>query len=1279
MHYRRINIIPCLLTVVLMIFLAHFTELAAQTIVYPTDGNHREVVPLDKYAKYYIDTTATMSREEVAEQVARFKSFEAPLNQQVSLAATWLYFDLENPSDSLQKLTLGFRDQTIYQLDFYLYDSEGKQLSHQQSGWAYSPQKRDYSPILFFNFQVKAKQRVRVYVRLYSHTFMALAPYITHQTYFYDSVAMSKSGGFGIFYGAALLIVLYNFLFFIAIRRLSFLYFAIYSLLYLLICGSFDGYLAIYFYPLVYYTQGFQDLFLMLLGNIFLFLFFDSYFKLRKHLPWFKYWFLGLCILSIGLAVSFLLWITFAFTVAVIISLISFALAFGAGVYLQFSKRQPANILVISAFLPFLLGLLVTATTVLSSSLVYTYLFHVTYLLHILLLSVALAIRMRQVFRHYLNRERIQSALIEQQNAELARLVAIRTEALASQEANLRAVIENNDHLIYSFDPSLHLITINQQASDYWLKRYGAGAKVGEKPPQAFLQAFQALLERGLAGEKFTIIDTQTQPEHIFEHAFTPIQDDKQRVVGVTLYSQDITKYKSTEAALRYNQSLLQSIMDGSNNAVLLLDAQQSKVLFANKRAEDLFIIKQENWAKQNPKDLLLGQPRVAFPLKAGFYDLEFKVQLGAHFLGRLKVDSFKVEAKSFWVWRIGDITHQHRSKEIILEQALRLRSILDNNHDAIWLLDKQYRLLEYNQTFADGFERYYGYKPYPKISIIDPIINAEEKLTWRKRYFEVMSSGKLQTFEYNFTLPSEEIYVSTTIFPIFHEGKVISIAAFSKDITKQRLYENTLKQLNVKFLGVLESSQDMVFAVDKELRFIFFNKKYKRAFEAVYGQVLEQGLSAYEGVTIPQQLAEFKAYTSRALKGENFSVERDFEGRTYEAVFNPIRYEEGDIVGVSVFMRDISYRVEAEAAIQHSQQLLASISRNIKEAIYRSTPEGDLIYANQAFLDIFDFESIEEAKNRKASLFYGKSEDRQKLINKLNQQGYYNNEELQLRRKDGSIFWGLVTSSRLVEDDGKVFYDGAIRDISETKRLAQTLKAQNEALSKANRELDRFVYSASHDLRAPLTSILGLIDLIKTDEDETQKAKYLDLILMSVKRLDDFIQQIIQYSRNTRLKVNIEEVDFSQLIEETISQLEYGEHRDKINIIRNIALTKPIYSDTFRLQIILNNLVSNAIRYHNIYQEKPIIKINLCNKDKGVLLEVEDNGQGIAEEHQERIFDMFYKANASRKGSGLGLYIVKESVEMIGGNIQLHSRLGEGSRFEIYLPDLKSQLYDVT
>jgi len=247
-------------------------------------------------------------------------------------------------------------------------------------------------------------------------------------------------------------------------------------------------------------------------------------------------------------------------------------------------------------------------------------------------------------------------------------------------------------------------------------------------------------------------------------------------------------------------------------------------------------------------------------------------------------------------------------------------------------------------------------------------------------------------------------------------------------------------------------------------------------------------------------------------------------------------------------------------------------------------------------------------------------------------------------------------------------------QEVTELKKSEERLKHQNTELEKLNHELDQFVYSASHNLRAPLLSVKGLLTLIEQEEMEVPTRKlFIEEIHKSIQRLDGTIKDIIEYSKNARLDIQPSCIDLEQLIRNTHEDLKFYEGTT-VSLELHLEQSAPFYSDERRLKSIVHNIMSNSVKYSDNQKDASWLKVEIETNERGCVFEFTDNGKGIPTEYQSRVFDMFYRATSERSGSGLGLYIVKEMTERIGGTVELESQLGIGTKLRLTLPMLANQ-----
>jgi PAS domain S-box-containing protein len=233
-------------------------------------------------------------------------------------------------------------------------------------------------------------------------------------------------------------------------------------------------------------------------------------------------------------------------------------------------------------------------------------------------------------------------------------------------------------------------------------------------------------------------------------------------------------------------------------------------------------------------------------------------------------------------------------------------------------------------------------------------------------------------------------------------------------------------------------------------------------------------------------------------------------------------------------------------------------------------------------------------------------------------------------------------------------------------EELEQALRAVEER----NYQLDQFVYKTSHDLRAPIASALGLINIIKMDPDYERWPEYLELINGSLQKQDRFIKSMLNFSKSTRSKNIAEAIDFNALVSQCMQELQ--SLPDFKEVEQQVQLgTQGIkfYSDKMKLYIILSNIISNSIKYRDPVK-KSFLQIQVRLSTEAAEITVIDNGIGIPSQYQNQIFDMFFRATERSDGSGLGLYIVKQTVEKLQGHIIMESEQSKGTSFKVYIPN---------
>lgn len=393
------------------------------------------------------------------------------------------------------------------------------------------------------------------------------------------------------------------------------------------------------------------------------------------------------------------------------------------------------------------------------------------------------------------------------------------------------------------------------------------------------------------------------------------------------------------------------------------------------------------------------------------------------------------------------------------------------------------------------------------------------------------------------------------------------------------------------------------------------------------------------------------------------------------EAVSHTIEYGKGK--KRLAMINDITERLTAEQKIRKSERLLAKTQQITRIGSWELDVATNRLYWSDELYRIYGLPPQEGPITYEGFWEFMHPDDlemMERTIKTALKELTAYSCHYRIVRRDGEIRIIHGQGEVEVDEKGAIRLSGVANDVTERKLAEEQLARQNEELTKTNAALDRFVYSASHELRAPLASILGLINVSLMGEDNREKRRMFDMMKSSVEKLDVLIRNIADYSRNSRLELARDQIDFRQLIDGSIRLLYFMNENNRIRMQVDVEGEGEFYSDKSRLEVVLNNFISNAIKYHNLEQADPFIHVKVRFDSHEAKIEVKDNGIGIPAKSLDKVFNIFYRATAVKSGSGLGLYIVKEIIEGLGGKVGVESAEGVGTTFTVTLPGVQKK-----
>ena len=492
--------------------------------------------------------------------------------------------------------------------------------------------------------------------------------------------------------------------------------------------------------------------------------------------------------------------------------------------------------------------------------------------------------------------------------------------------------------------------------------------------------------------------------------------------------------------------------------------------------------------------------------------------------------------------------------------------------------------------------------------------------------------------------------------------------------------------ELHYRFL--LESVKDYaIFMLDPEGHIATWNP----GAEKIKGYTRDEILYKYFAIFYTEEDREqgYPAFLLEKVKREGKHEERGWRVRkngekfwanvSIFAMYNP----EGELIGFSKVTKDLTEQKILEDRLNNTyQELIKSEERarllisGVKDyAIFLVSPEGNIASWNNGAKAIKGYEA-EEVLGKPISIFYlpdaVEGNFPQYELRKALEGGRFEDEGWRLR-KDGSQFWANVLITPIYNhEEQHIGFSKITRDLTERVRNEELMR-KNQELHRVNQDLDNFIYAASHDLKAPISNIEGLLAVLQESIAPEALAneynsKILSMMQESVNRFKKTIATLTDVvklqSGNTQAA---SAVNISEILNEIILDMKQMVDFSNVTIRTKLDNTLSVFFSRSNLRSILYNLISNAIKYHHP-DRRPIIQINGREEHGFVVLEVKDNGLGMGNAEKGTIFRMFQRLHDHVEGTGVGLFMVRRIVENAGGKIEVQSQLGEGSTFTIYL-----------
>jgi len=758
------------------------------------------------------------------------------------------------------------------------------------------------------------------------------------------------------------------------------------------------------------------------------------------------------------------------------------------------------------------------------------------------------------------------------------------------------------------------------------------------------------------------------------------------------LYDKDITERKRAEEALRESEEKYRVLFEGSTLGILATDVETHRFLYSNTAICRIFGYSDEEFLRLSIADL---HPKDSMDLVISEFESQMRGEKvissalpclrkdGSVFYADIAGNSTIINGRKCSVGFFVDVTMLKQAEKAHKQANSELQNLHNNLDLAVFSVDVIHNKM---LQVSVAHEAMFGYSQeafFNNTMLWYEIIVPEDKLIVDAGY-PVLFSGKNLHHEYRIVHADGQIrWIEAKMKPTLDtNGKLIRIDGIASNITERKRLEETLQESKAKYQAIFESTGTATFIGDENGIILMTNNECYSITGYNPTEIIGQKWNQYFA---PESLQEIMKNHHLRRQNPDLAPKKhevklfNKQGEKLDVILNI-----GMISGTKqsiVSILDITERKRAEEALLQSEE---NFHRSISESalgIHIISSEGETIYVNKAFLDIYKINSLEEFRSIPA-------------INRYTPESYAQHQERKEKRKNGHEVFDyevsiirknaeirhVKVSRKEVLWNGIKHYQVINLDITEQKKLTLDLIAAKEHAEQSDRLKSAFLANMSHEIRTPMNGILGFADLLKDSRlsgDERQE--YISIIEKSGARMLNIINDIVDISKieSGLMEIHLKESNINEQIEYIYTFFKSEVEAKGLELsFKNSMPAKEaiIVTDREKLYAILTNLVKNAIKYTPAGSiEFGYYLIESPTQLKELQFYAKDTGIGITKDRQVAIFERFIQADIGDRrayeGAGLGLSIAKAYVEILGGRIWVESEEGKGSTFYFTLP----------
>jgi len=615
------------------------------------------------------------------------------------------------------------------------------------------------------------------------------------------------------------------------------------------------------------------------------------------------------------------------------------------------------------------------------------------------------------------------------------------------------------------------------------------------------------------------------------------------------------------------------------------------------------------------------------------------------------------------------DVSLQRRQEDAIRQYKENLQIIFSNTVEEILLLDFEGRIVMFNEALEKFISYSTGKKPQLGMYLWD--MTVAERRDAAYDLFHRVRGGESVTVEAVIHMPTEELIHELRYSPVIIDGQVKYVTIISIDITQKKRQEQEILRSEANLRAIFSHTADIFILLDEHYNIVMFNQENESAFTAGFKvganmiDLLPEEHSGVFAISLQRTADEkFMEYEMEYGKGADVAW--------YRVTIEAIRTDDNVLTGYCITAHDYTEIKRATVALRESEERFRALIENSEDVVGLMEPEGRMIYVNpgvkrvtgyspEDFL-VMDLESIINPENKPEyqRFFDDVRANPHKLVS----------TSFRSRHKNGHWQWMEGTAINLLDVEGIRSIVTNFRDVTGRRTSEEERNTLLTQVIERNNDLLQFSFIASHNLRGPVASMLGLLNLMAMEEMPDDTRAMLAMVRNSANRLDEVIKDLSAILEMRSHEMHEKEaVSVTEITDGIRQALQSQIDESAARIVLDVKDAPIFFTIRSYFYSILYNLISNAIKYRS-HRRKPLIEISAFRTPTTSGIRVKDNGMGIdLEKFGDKIFMLYQRFYLEVEGKGMGLHMVKTQVNSLNGSIDIKSTPGVGTQFTIHFP----------